>query len=57
MILGGYMVVEFKECEMDYNVKDIYIRDNNKVLKIFYGNNGDLYFDIFGVRKRNDDGN
>lgn len=30
------------------NVKDIFIRKDNKTLKIFYGGNGDLYFDIFG---------
>ena len=30
------------------NVKDIFVRKDNKTLKIFYGGNGDLYFDVFG---------
>ena len=50
------MVVEFRDSGLNYNIKDIYIRDGKKVLKIFYGDNGDLYFDIFGDRKINNDG-
>jgi len=37
------------------NVKDILIRKDNKTLKIFYGGNGDLYFDIFGSIEMHDD--
>ncbi len=42
------MVVEFKNNYIDSNLKDVYIRQDGKTLKIFFGGNGDLYFDIFG---------
>lgn len=42
------MVVEFKNNYIDSNLKDVYIRQGGKTLKIFFGGNGDLYFDIFG---------
>ncbi len=42
------MVVEFKDNYIDSNLKDVFIRQNGKILKIFFGGNGDLYFDIFG---------
>ncbi len=46
------MVVEFKENHCLCGVKDVLIRDGKKLLKIFYGANGDLYFDIFGSRNK-----
>lgn len=42
------MIVEFKNNNYFDKVKDILIRDNKKLLKIFYGSNLDLYIDIFG---------
>lgn len=50
------MVVEFKDNNCFSEVKDILIRDGKKLLKIFYGANGDLYFDIFGIRNENENG-
>lgn len=41
-------MVELKTNNIYHGLKDIYIRKNKNVLKIFYGGNGDLYFDIFG---------
>ena len=40
------MTVEFKNNDCFNKVKDILIRDENKLLKIFYGSNFDLYIDI-----------
>lgn len=48
------MEVEFKENNWFNGVKDIFIRDEKKLLKIFYGANGDLYFDIFGSLNKNE---
>lgn len=42
------MKIELKDNGVFPNVKDIFIRKDNKTLKIFYGGNGDLYFDMFG---------
>ncbi len=42
------MIVEFKNNICLKGIKDILIKDGKKLLKIFYGNSGDLYFDIFG---------
>lgn len=50
------MVVEFKDNNCFSGVKDIFIRDGKKLLKIFYGANGDLYFDIFGSCNKNENG-
>jgi len=50
------MVVEFKDNNCFSGVKDIFIRDGKKLLKIFYGANGDLYFDIFGSRNEDENG-
>lgn len=44
------MIVEFKNNNWLDKVKDILIRDEKKLLKIFYGSNFDLYIDIFGER-------
>jgi len=46
------MVVEFKDNNCIKGVKDVFIRDGKKLLKIFYGANGDLYFDIFGSHNK-----
>jgi len=55
MILRGlFMVVEFKDNNCFSGVKDVFIRDGKKLLKIFYGANGDLYFDIFGSRNKDE---
>lgn len=50
------MLLELRDSGYNNNVKDVYIRNDKNVLKIFYGDNGDLYFDIFGDRKVNNDG-
>ncbi len=50
------MTIEFKESIFMNGLKDILIRDEKKLLKIFYGDNGDLYFDIFGTRSIDDNG-
>lgn len=50
------MVVEFKDNNCFSGVKDVFIRDGNKLLKIFYGANEDLYFDIFGCRNKGENG-
>ena len=39
--------MEFKDNNCYNGIKDILIRDGKKLLKIFYGVNGDLYIDIF----------
>ena len=44
------MTVEFKENAFYKSLKDIYLREEKKLLKIHYGANGDLYFGVFGVR-------
>lgn len=41
------MKIELRDNGCFPNVKDIFIRKDNKTLKIFYGGNGDLYFDVF----------
>lgn len=51
------MTVEFKNSDCLNQAKDILIRDKQKLLKIFYGSNGDLYIDIFGERNINKNGN
>ena len=50
------MIVEFNDNNCSSGVKDIFIRDDKKFLKIFYGANGDLYFDIFGSRNKDENG-
>lgn len=50
------MIVEFKDNNYFSGVKDVFIRDGKKLLKIFYGANGDLYFDIFGSRNKEENG-
>ena len=45
---GITMTVEFKNNDYFSKIKDILIRDGKKLLKLFYGSNGDLYIDIFG---------
>mgnify|MGYP004502433095 FL=1 len=45
------MTIEFKNSNFFSKAKDIFIRDDKNTLKIFYGANGDLYLDIFGSRK------
>lgn len=42
------MIIEFKDNNIYPSLKDIFIRQDGKTLKIFYGATGDLYFDIFG---------
>lgn len=51
------MTVEFKNNDCFNKVKDILIRDENKLLKIFYGSNFDLYIDIFGDHNIDENGN
>ena len=50
------MIIEFKDNNIYPNLKDIFIRQDGKILKIFYGATGDLYFDIFGSYSFNDSG-
>lgn len=50
------MTVEFKNNNFFDKVKDILIRDEKKLLKIFYGSNGDLYIDIFGNHNIDENG-
>lgn len=42
------MNIELRNNGIFPNVKDIFMRKDNKTLKIFYWGNGDLYFDIYG---------
>lgn len=42
------MKIELRDNGCMQNVKDIFIKKDTKTLKVFYGGNGDLYFDIFG---------
>lgn len=49
-------MVEFKDNNSFSGVKDIFIRDDKNLLKIFYGANGDLYFDIFGSHNIDENG-
>lgn len=51
------MIVEFKNNDCFTKVKDILIRDEKKLLKIFYGSNGDLYINIFGEHNIDENGN
>ncbi len=48
------MVIEFED--NNKGTKDIFVREGKDLLKIFYGENGDLYFDIFGNRNRDENG-
>lgn len=50
------MVLELKQNNYFPNLKDIFLRKDNQLLKIFYGGNDDLYFDILGQRSINSDG-
>lgn len=50
------MIVEFKDNNCFSEVKDVFIRDDKELLKIFYGGNGDLYFDVFGSRSKGENG-
>lgn len=50
------MVVEFKNNNCFSGLKEILIRDDRKLLKIFYGATEDLYFDIFGCRDIDENG-
>ena len=50
------MYLEFKKNNFNVSVNDLFLRKDNKTLKIFYGDTGDIYFDIFGERKRNANG-
>lgn len=50
------MILEFKNNDSFTEVKDILIRDGKKLLKIFYGSNGDLYIDIFGDHNIDENG-
>lgn len=43
------MILEFKTNNYFNSLKDIHLREGKKLLKIYYGGTGDLYFDIFGV--------
>lgn len=45
------MILEIKDNNIYKSLKDIYIRENEKLLKIFYGGTGDLYFDIYGIHR------
>lgn len=40
-------VLKFRDNVHFTELKDIYIHNGDKILSIFYGGNGDLYFDIF----------
>lgn len=50
------MKIEFKKNNNFKDINDIFIRDGKKLLKIFYGANGDLYFDIFGSHNKDEFG-
>lgn len=50
------MTVEFKNNNCFSEIKDILIRDEKNLLKIFYGANGDLYIDIFGDHNTDENG-
>lgn len=50
------MNVEYMDNNIYSNLKDIYIKQDNKTMKIFYGANGDLYFDSFGERNKDSNG-
>lgn len=41
------MNLKFKDNMFFENMKDIFIEKNGKILKIFFGGNGDLYFKLF----------
>ncbi len=56
MVSGGFMIVEFKDSNCLSGVKDVFIRDGKKLLKIFLGANGDLYFNVFGSRNQDENG-
>lgn len=47
-------MIEFKDNYTYEGIKDVFIKDGENILKILYGGNGDLYFDIFGDRKKSD---
>lgn len=50
------MKIELRDNGVFPNVKDIFIRKDNKTLKLFYGGNGDLYFDIYGQYDETEEG-
>ena len=50
------MVIDFKNNGIYPSLKDIFIRQDGKTLKIFYGATDDLYFDIFGDYSFNESG-
>ena len=50
------MNIELRNNGVFPNVKDILIKKDNKNLKIFYGGNGDLYFDIYGEYTETENG-
>lgn len=48
--------IEFKDNNWFSEISDIILRKGNKSVKLFYGNNGDLYLDIFGEHNRGENG-
>ena len=40
-------MIEFRENYKDKDIKDIVLKNDNKQLRIFFGGNLDLYFDIY----------
>lgn len=50
------MKIELRDNGVFPNLKDILIRKDNKTLKLFYGGNGDLYFDIYGEYTETEEG-
>ena len=51
------MIIDLEESNCSYGSKNILIRDGQKLLKLFYGANGDLYLDMFGDRNIGENGN
>ena len=47
------MKVQFRENDVFKNLKDIFIIKETQALKIFYGGNGDLYFDVLCTFNQN----
>lgn len=50
------MTLELRENSTQNWIKDIYAKTDGKTLTIFFGDTGDLYFNIFGEKKRNEQG-
>lgn len=44
------MNIEFRDSDIYTDLKDVTIRNNESMIKIFFGGNGDLYFDYFGKK-------